>query len=88
MIFFVVYMSLKRPLGPPSGNTPDKPPQKSRRSQRRETTSRKSFFSTKMSRQKRYLQSCLKTLVLNRVFSNPSAPYVSQLLFTRMSLTF
>ena len=44
MIFFVVYMSLKRPLGPPSGNTPDKPPQKSRRSQRRETTSRKSFF--------------------------------------------
>ena len=79
-------MSLKRPLGPPSGNTPDKPPQKSRRSQRRETTSRKSFFSTKMSRRKRYLQSCLKTLVLNRVFSNPSAPYVSQLLFTRMFL--
>ena len=39
-----------------------------------------------MSRPKRYLQSCLKTLVLNRVFSNPSAPYVSQLLFTRMFL--
>ena len=37
-------MSFKRPLGPPSGNTPDKPPQKSRRSQRREATSRKSFF--------------------------------------------
>ena len=44
MIFFVVYMSSKRPLGPPSGTTPDKPPQKSKRSQRRETTSRKSLL--------------------------------------------
>ena len=43
-------------------------------------------YSTKMSRRKRYLQSPLKTLVLNRVFSNPCAPYVSQILFTRMFL--
>ena len=37
-------MSSKRPLGPPSGNAPHKPPQKSRRSQRGETTSRKSLL--------------------------------------------
>ena len=37
-------MSSRRPLGPPSGNTPHNPPQKSRRSQRGETTSRKSLL--------------------------------------------
>ena len=85
MIFFVVYMSSKRPLGPPSGilliSLLRSPGEVNVEKPHRGSL----CYSTKMSRRKRYLQSSLKTLVLNRVFSNPGAPYVSQLLFTRIS---
>ena len=79
-------MSSKRPLGPPSGNTPHKPPQKSRRSQRGETTSRKSLLFNQDVTTKTVFTVFFENLSTKQGIFKPCAPYVSQILFTRMFL--